>query len=83
MEAVLAAYRAEGSRLVETARAVDLVERALRGEEFAPQLGGDTDDGPQRRPRRTASGDKAKGKRGGKSARPGQAEPAADMRATG
>jgi hypothetical protein len=30
--AVLDAYRAEGSRLVETARAVDLVSRALRGE---------------------------------------------------
>ncbi len=83
VESVLAAYRAEGSRLVETARAVDLIERALRGEEFAPQLGGDTDDGRSVTRRRTASGAKAKGKRGGKSARPGQAEPAADMRATG
>jgi hypothetical protein len=34
LEAVLAAYRAEGSRLVSTARAVDLVSRALRGETF-------------------------------------------------
>src|SRR5258708_36820338 len=34
MEAVLTAYRAEGGRLVETARAADLVERALRGEGF-------------------------------------------------
>ena len=83
VESVLAAYRAEGSRLVETARAVDLIERALRGEVFAPQLGGDTDDGRSVTRRRTASGAKAKGKRGGKSARPGQAEPAADMRATG
>jgi hypothetical protein len=40
VEAVLDVYRAEGSRLVETARAVDLVGRALRGEVFTPQLGG-------------------------------------------
>ena len=39
IDAVLAAYRAEGNRLVATARAVDLVGRALRGEEFTPQLG--------------------------------------------
>jgi hypothetical protein len=38
--AVLAAYQAEGSRLVATARAVDLVSRALRGETFVPQLAG-------------------------------------------
>src|SRR6185437_6415481 len=37
--AVLEAYRSEGRRLVETERAVDLVSRALRGEEFMPQLG--------------------------------------------
>jgi hypothetical protein len=40
VEAVLEVYRAEGSRLVETARAVDLLGRALRGEVFTPQLGG-------------------------------------------
>lgn len=40
IDALLAAYRAEGSRLVATARAVDLVGRGLRGEEFTPQLGG-------------------------------------------
>jgi hypothetical protein len=40
VESVLDVYRAEGSRLVETARAVDLVGRALRGEVFTPQLGG-------------------------------------------
>jgi hypothetical protein len=45
MEAVLEAYRTEGGRLVETAHAVDLVERALRGEVFAPQLGGTQDEG--------------------------------------
>ncbi|HEY7011748.1 MAG TPA: hypothetical protein VH480_03260 [Streptosporangiaceae bacterium] len=79
VESVLAAYRAEGSRLVETARAVDLVERALRGEAFTPQLGGDTDDG-RSVTRRRASGGKSKR---AKSARPSKAEPAADMRATG
>lgn len=36
LEAVLAAYRAEGSRLVSTARAVDLVRQALSGETFTP-----------------------------------------------
>src|SRR5437764_1694799 len=38
LDAVLAAYRAEGRRLVATARAVELVARALRGEVFTPQL---------------------------------------------
>ncbi len=37
VDAVLAAYRSEGHRLVTAARAADLVERALRGKEFAPQ----------------------------------------------
>jgi hypothetical protein len=40
LDAVLAAYRAEGRRLVATARAVELVARALRGEVFTPQLQG-------------------------------------------
>jgi hypothetical protein len=39
VDAVLEVYRGEGRRLVETARAVDLVGRALRGEVFTPQLG--------------------------------------------
>ena len=38
VDAVLAAYRSEGHRLVAAARAADLVERALRGQEFTPQL---------------------------------------------
>ena len=38
VDAVLAAYRSEGQRLVTAARAADLVERALRGQEFTPQL---------------------------------------------
>jgi hypothetical protein len=38
IDTVLAAYRKEGSRLAATARAVGLVERALRGEVFAPKM---------------------------------------------
>jgi hypothetical protein len=38
VDAVLSAYRREGSRLAATATAVALVERALRGEEFTPKL---------------------------------------------
>jgi hypothetical protein len=38
VDAVLAAYRTEGRRLVDTERAVDLVGRALRGEVFSPRL---------------------------------------------
>jgi hypothetical protein len=38
VDAVLVAYRSEGKRLVATARAVDLVARALRGEAFPPRL---------------------------------------------
>ena len=38
LDAVLAAYRSEGNRLVTAARAADLVERALRGKEFTPPL---------------------------------------------
>ena len=38
VDAVLAAYRNEGQRLVTAARAADLVERALRGKEFTPPL---------------------------------------------
>jgi hypothetical protein len=56
VEAVLEVYRAEGSRLVDTARAVDLVGRALRGEVFTPQLGGTHE-------RRSADGPDAKSER--------------------
>jgi hypothetical protein len=38
VDAVLAAYRTEGRRLAATARAADLIERALRGETFAEKL---------------------------------------------
>ena len=62
LDAVLAAYRAEGRRLVATAQAVDLVARALRGEVFTPQLqetsvtpaavAGSVPDSPAERPAR-------------------------------
>jgi outer membrane biosynthesis protein TonB len=51
LEALLAAYRAEGRRLVATAQAVDLVARALRGEVFTQQL----QDATQRETRRPAA----------------------------
>jgi hypothetical protein len=38
VDAVLAAYHSEGRRLAETAEAVALVERAIRGEVFKPTL---------------------------------------------
>jgi hypothetical protein len=44
LTAVLAAYQAEGRRLVAAAKAADLLSRALRGETFVPQLGGTQDD---------------------------------------
>lgn len=66
LDAVLDAYRTEGSRLVETARAVDLVGRALRGEVFTPQLGGAPPDPRRNVTRRPGAG----------SARPRSAEPA-------
>ena len=47
LDAVLAAYRSEGSRLVATARAVDLVAQALRGEVFTPQLHDPQEAGPE------------------------------------
>jgi hypothetical protein len=38
VDGVLAAYKKEGFALAATARAVELVERAIRGETFAPKL---------------------------------------------
>lgn len=43
LTAVLAAYQAEGRRLVAAAQAAELLSRALRGEMFVPQLGGAQD----------------------------------------
>jgi hypothetical protein len=39
IDTVLAAYRKEGARLAAVANAVDLIERALRGEVFVPEMG--------------------------------------------
>jgi hypothetical protein len=55
VDAVLEVYRAEGRRLVETARAVDLVGRALRGEVFTPQLGTAGRSAPGKRATRTGT----------------------------
>jgi hypothetical protein len=74
MEAVLAAYRAEGLRLVETARAVDLVERALRGEAFAPQLSGTQDEGRSAVRRRGGARDRRNDERAQPAAAPRQPE---------
>jgi hypothetical protein len=38
VDAVLAAYRREGRRLVAASRSVEVVERALRGETFRPKM---------------------------------------------
>ena len=40
VEAVLTMYRSEGLRLATAAKAADLVERALHGEVFVPQMSG-------------------------------------------
>jgi hypothetical protein len=47
VDTVLAAYRKEGARLAATARAVSLVERALRGESFTSPM--EQAEGAQRR----------------------------------
>jgi len=47
IDTVLAAYRKEGARLAATARAVGLVERALRGEVFTPKMSLSTTADPQ------------------------------------
>jgi hypothetical protein len=81
MEAVLAAYRAEGGRLVETARAVDLVERALRGEAFTPQLSGTQDEGRSAVRRRGDARDRRNGTRAQPEAAPTQRETRAQREA--
>jgi hypothetical protein len=72
LDAVLDAYRTEGRRLVETARAVDLVGRALRGEVFTPQMAGTQDE------RRSAAGKRGPNRSGAKQQanRPGETPPA-------
>jgi hypothetical protein len=72
LDAVLDAYRTEGRRLVETARAVDLVGRVLRGEVFTPQMAGTQDE------RRSAAGKRGPNRSGAKQQadRPGETPPA-------
>ena len=52
IDTVLAAYRKEGARLAATARAVGLVERALRGEILTPKMSPSTTAPPQPAPPR-------------------------------
>ena len=47
LDSVLAAYRKEGARFAATARAVGLVERALRGEVFTPKMSLTATGGPK------------------------------------
>ena len=54
IDAVLAAYRTEGRRLASTAKAVVLIEEALRGDAFTPQLRNDHNTGS---PRYATAGD--------------------------
>jgi len=90
LDAVLAAYRAEGRRLVATAHAVDLVARALRGEVFTPQLQDAPPPGDQRGPdaedelsaRRVAAGASGESASGESPAeRPGRDGPAKPRKA--
>jgi hypothetical protein len=55
VDTVLAAYRKEGARLAATARAVGLVERALRGEVFTPGMGDPKPAEPPFEPQPTAA----------------------------
>ena len=48
IDTVLAAYRKEGARLAAIARAVGLVERALRGEDFTPKMSPSTTAQPRK-----------------------------------
>jgi len=75
LEALLAAYRAEGRRLVATAQAVNLVARALRGEVFTPQL----QDADQRETRRSEASTAAERRA---AQRPLPERPAAEQPAT-
>lgn len=89
IDTVLAAYRKEGARLAATAQAVDLVERALRGEVFTPTMSlppvapEPQSAGPERTgpgdagPERTEPGGTEPGGTGPEVAEPGAAEPGA------
>ena len=83
IDTVLAAYRKEGARLAETARAVDLVERALRGEVFTPKMSPPSKDAgpigeePKAAQRKTAER-KTAGRKTAERGRPGARRNSAD-----
>ena len=79
LDSVLAAYRAEGRRLVAIARAVDLVTRALRGEEFTPQLADAADQDPANGKDQANGKDPANGKGGKQKRGKGVTVPADDQ----
>jgi len=88
IDTVLAAYRKEGARLAATAEAVDLVERALRGEEFTPRMSLPSA-APERQspepegaePERTEPGRTEPGRTGPEAAEQGQARAKAGQKA--
>ena len=73
IDTVLAAYRKEGARLAAIARAVGLVERALRGEVFTPKMSTPTTAPPQTVQPRAARARTPESQ----TAQPGTAEPLA------
>jgi len=81
IDTVLAAYRKEGARLAATARAVGLIERALRGEVFTPKMSPTTTAQPRTAQPRTAEpgtaepGTAEPGTAQPRTAEPGTAEP--------
>jgi hypothetical protein len=83
VEAMLTVYRSEGKRLAHAARAADLIERALHGEVFVPQMGGGARSAPPQplraadepSPRRVRTPDRSPGAPA-PARRPAQAQPA-------
>ena len=77
VEAVLTVYRSEGTRLANAARAAGLLERALHGEVFVPQMNGGarttSSPGPVRSPAQPATDEQATDRP--PSARPGRPRP--------
>ena len=76
IDTVLAAYRKEGARLAAIARAVGLVERALRGEVFTPKMSPSTTAPPQTTQPQTTSPQTTSPQTAEPQATPPQATPA-------
>jgi hypothetical protein len=68
VDTVLAAYRKEGARLAAIARAVGLVERALRGEVFTPAMGAPEQAGTEQAGAEQAGPDQAEAKQAARKA---------------